>query len=524
MYDCPRKTLADAHLGTQSILLRLAYTFQIDSANVNSMTVEKPQLDAFLNAAAQAAKVIHETVGRDGFIHVFSHLDADGIAAAGIMGKTLFRLDARFRLRITQWVDEKIISEIVADKPELVILTDFGSGYLNLLNEKIPHFKVLILDHHQVAGTTENSNFVQVNPHLHGMDGATEVSGSGVAYFVAKAVDPRNVNLSPLALVGALGDMQDRYEQRKLGGLNELIVQDAVAANLVKVEKDLTFFGRETRQIHKTLSSTTNPFIPGLSGEEDKAYAFIRSVGIEPKVGDKWRALRDLSEEEKKRLCSALADYLLSKGLHYEVTNLIGYIYVLASEEPRTPLRDAREFAVVLNSTGRMNRPSLGIAICMGDRSTALEEANTVLEGYRKDINKYLSWVMEKPERLKELENIYVVNGEDFVNEKVIGTISSILITSLLNIEKPLLAYAKVEGEGVAKFSARTTDIAIRKGVNLGEVMRIAAEQVAGKGGGHNIAAGGQSPLDKVDDFVKIANDLIGKQLKGEKIGSNNNT
>jgi len=487
------------------------------------MSTELTSTDAFLASAAQAAKVIHETVQKDGFIHIFSHLDADGVAAAGIMGKALFRLDARFRIRITQWVDEKIIGEIVADKPELVILTDFGSGYLDLLNQKVPNFKVLILDHHQVTGAAQNSNFVHVNPHLHGIEGATDVSGSGVAYFVARAVDARNVDLAPIALVGALGDMQDRHDQRKLGGLNAKIVEDAVNAKLVLVEKDLTFFGRETRPIHRTLSTTTNPFLPGISGEEDKSLAFLSSLDIKLKDGDKWRALRDLSEEEKKRLCSALADYLLSKGLHYEVTNLIGHIYILSSEEPRTPLRDAREFAVVLNSTGRMDRPSLGIAVCMGDRSAALEEANKVLEEYRKDINKYLSWVMEKPERLKELQNIYVVNGEDFINEKIIGTISSIMMTSLPNIEKPLVAYAKVAGEGVAKFSARTTDIGVRKGVNLGVAMRIAAEQFAGKGGGHNIAAGAQAPLDKVENFVEVVNDLVGKQLKGEKVGSNNN-
>ena len=487
------------------------------------MSTELTSTDAFLASAAQAAKVIHETVQKDGFIHIFSHLDADGVAAAGIMGKALFRLDARFRIRITQWVDEKIIGEIVADKPELVILTDFGSGYLDLLNQKVPNFKVLILDHHQVTGAAQNSNFVHVNPHLHGIDGATDVSGSGVAYFVARAVDARNVDLAPIALVGALGDMQDRHDQRKLGGLNAKIVEDAVNAKLVLVEKDLTFFGRETRPIHRTLSTTTNPFLPGISGEEDKSLAFLSSLDIKLKDGDKWRALRDLSEEEKKRLCSALAEYLLSKGLHYEVTNLIGHIYILSSEEPRTPLRDAREFAVVLNSTGRMDRPSLGIAVCMGDRSAALEEANKVLEEYRKDINKYLSWVMEKPERLKELQNIYVVNGEDFINEKIIGTISSIMMTSLPNIEKPLVAYAKVAGEGVAKFSARTTDIGVRKGVNLGVAMRIAAEQFAGKGGGHNIAAGAQAPLDKVENFVEVVNDLVGKQLKGEKVGNNNN-
>ena len=486
------------------------------------MTVEQNPPAAFLKSATEAAKAIIETVDKDGFIHVFSHLDADGIAAAGIIGKALLRLDARFRVRITQWVDEKIIGEIIADKPQLVILTDFGSGYLELLDEKVPDFKILILDHHQIIGKTDNENFIQVNPHLHGIDGATEVSGSGVAYFVVKAVNSNNVDLSPIALVGALGDMQDKREQRQLGGLNESIVRDAVAANLVRVEKDLTFFGRETRPIHRALSATTSPFIPGLSGEEDACVAFLSKLDIKLKDGEKWRALRDLTEEEKKRLSSALAEHLLSKGLHLEVANLIGNVYVLEREEPWTPLRDAREFALLLNSTGRLDRPSLGISICMGDRNAALEEANRVLEDYKKSINKYLGWVLEKPERIKELENVYVINGENFINEKIIGTISSILINSVAHPEKPLIAFANVENEGLAKFSARTTEAALSRGVNLGDVMQ-AAKEFGGKGGGHNVAAGAQVPLDQVDNFVKTANDLVGKQLKGEHVGSHDN-
>ena len=487
------------------------------------MATQQNSIDLFLASAAEASKVILDTVQKDGLIHVFSHLDADGIAAAGIMGKTLFRLDAKFRVRITPQLDEKIIDGIVADKPKLTIFTDFGSGNLDLLNKKIPNFKVLILDHHQINDDSKNENFVQVNPHVFGIDGATEVSGSGVAYFVAKAVNRANVDLAPVALVGALGDMQDKYDQRSLCCLNEIIVNDAVAAGLIKVEKDLTFFGRETRPIHRTLATTTNPFIPGLSGEEDKALVFLANLDIPIKQGEKWRALRDLTEDEKKRLCSALADHLLSKGLHLEVENLIGYIYVLTSEEPNTALRDAREFAVVLNSTGRMDRPSLGIAICMGDRKAALEESNKILEDYRKSINKYLGWVAEKPERMRELQNIYVINGENFINEKIVSTVSSIIVSGLTNNEKALIAFANVEKEQAAKFSARTTETAIRKGVNLGTVMRLASEKFGGKGGGHNIAAGAQVPLDKVEEFVKTVDELVGKQLRGEKVGSNNN-
>lgn len=482
------------------------------------MALGEKQVADFLGSAAQAAKTILETVKEDGAIYAFSHLDADGVAAAGIIGKALFRLDAKFRIRITQWIDEKIVGEILSEKPQLIIFTDFGSGYIDLLNEKVASFKIIILDHHQVI-CKESANFVHVNPHLHGIDGARDVSGSGVAYFVAKAIDKVNVDLAPVAVVGALGDLQDKYDQRKLGGVNEKIVEDATSAGLLTVEKDLIFFGRETRPIHRTLASTTNPFIPGISGEEDKSLAFLASLDIKPRHGEKWRALRDLSEDEKKKLCSALADYLLSKGLRYEVANLIGHVYILNQEEPWTPLRDAREFAVLLNATGRMDKPSLGVSVCMGDRGSALEAANKVLEEYRRAINKYLGWVMEKPERMKEFENIYVVYGENFIEDKIVGAISSILSTSLPNPEKPLIAYANVEEEDLAKFSARTIDIVTNKGVNLGEVMQVAAEKCGGNGGGHNIAAGAQVPMEKIDTFIKLVNELVGRQLRGERVG-----
>ena len=484
------------------------------------MTPTDSQVADFLKSATEAARTIRETVEENGLIHVFSHLDADGIAAAGIIGKALLRLDARFRIRVTQWIEEKII-EVLSDKPQLIVFTDLGSGYIDLLSDKLANFKVVILDHHQTVGEQPPS-FVHVNPHLHGIDGARDISGAGVTYFVAKAIDKANIDSAAIATVGALADMQDKYEQRTLGGMNEKIVEDATKAGFLTVEKDLVFFGRETRPIHRTLASTTNPFIPGISGEEDKSLAFLASLGIKTRNEDKWRALRDLSDEEKKKLCSALADYLLSKGLRYEVSNLIGNVYVLNLEEPWTPLRDAREFGVLLNATGRMDKASLGVAVCMGDRGAALEQANKVLEDYRKNINKYLGWVMEKPERMKELDNIYVIYGENFINDKIVGAISSILSSGLPNTEKPLIAFANVEDQGVAKISARTVEAVVNRGINLGDIMQAAAEKCQGKGGGHNIAAGAQVPLENINTFIEVVNDLIGKKLKGDQIAGGN--
>lgn len=483
------------------------------------MAIDESASNAFTSDASEAAKLISTCVSEDGFIHVVSHLDADGLAAAGVIGKALFRLGARFRVRIQQWVDEKIVSEVTSDKPALTILTDLGSGYLNVLNERLSDHRIIVLDHHEPVGEAA-ANVFQVNPHLRGIDGSKDVSGAGVAYSVARELDDGNTDLAAIAVVGALGDLQDKYAQRALGGLNEKMVADAVTAGCLRVEKDLMFFGRETRPIHKALAYTTSPFIPGISGEEDKGLAFLVSLGIKPKDGDKWRALRDLSEEEKRKLCSELSDHLISKGYPGDVLSLVGSVYTLVKEEPWTPLRDAREFSVLLNGTGRMEKAGLGVAVCMGDRGSALEQAEAVLGEYRQTITRYLGWLMEEPSRIDELKSIYVVRGGDFINEKVIGTLSSILSTSLPKPEKPIIAFAAVADEEVVKVSARTLDMLTSKGLNLGEIMRVAAEKFGGIGGGHDIAAGAQVPLKDAEDFVKLVDELVGRWTEKIEAGS----
>jgi RecJ-like exonuclease len=81
-----------------------------------------------------------------------------------------------------------------------------------------------------------------------------------------------------------------------------------------------------------------------------------------------------------------------------------------------------------------------------------------------------------------------------------------------------LIAYSSVEGEDIAKISARTSDTVTSRGLNLGEIMQVAAERFLGKGGGHNVAAGAQVPMEDIDDFIRTVNELVGKQLKGEGI------
>ena len=484
------------------------------------MSVSKQQIAGLTKDAAEAADLIHDHIKKGDVIHLSSHIDADGLSAAGIMGKALLRAGGKFRLRLERWMDEKVAERIAQENAALTIFTDMGSGYLDLLGAALVNKDVIILDHHQPI-TEVPSGFVQVNPHIHEIDGTRGISGSGVAYFAAKALNKKNSDLACIAVVGALGDMQDKNKERKLGGANKTIVEDAVKSGLLEVENDLLFFGRETRPIHQALARTTNPFIPEISSEEDKSLAFLINLGIKPKRNEKWRALRDLSAEEKKKLLSAIADHLVSKGLPGDlVFDLVGEVYTLTHEEPWTPLRDAREFSVLLNATGRMDKPGLGTAICMGDRKKCLEEAQAVIQEYRRTITKYLRWVTEKPGRLEQLENIYVVRGDGFIDEKVLSPVCSILSTTLTRLGKPIIAYATISGEEQVKVSSRGSESLIQNGLNLGNIMQVAAEKYSGRGGGHDVAAGAQVPIKDVDAFIKLVDDLVKKQLAGEQIGS----
>jgi RecJ-like exonuclease len=478
------------------------------------MVNDGQQIKDLLEEAYKAAETILEHVEKDNLIAVYSHMDADGISAAGIMGAALARLEAKFRVRIERWFDKKVAEEISSERDSLPILTDMGSGYLDILSKAMRGKTLVILDHHQQNGEPAES-FVHVNPQNFGIDGARDLSGAGTAYLTAKAISGDNEDLAALAVVGSLGDLQDKHEDRSLGGANSLIVDDAVKLGLLKVETDLLLFGRETRPIHKALAYTSSPFIPGISGEEDKSLAFLMQLGIKLKEDDRWRALRDLSQEEKRKIFSGISDYLASRGYRLDTTlSLIGSVYILIKEEPWTPLRDAREFALLLNATGRTGKPGLGVAICMGDRGRCLEEAHQALEEYRKRINESLRWIDEHPDRLEEMECIYVLHGGQTIDERMISAVSTILSTNLPKPQKPIIAYSVVPDEGLIKISARTTDDVTRKGLNLGEIMRVAAERFSGKGGGHNVAAGAQVPIKEREEFLKFVDELIGEEMK----------
>jgi len=444
-------------------------------------------------------------------LRILTHSDADGIAAGAILSLTARRLGLSFKTTCEKRLDEDTVKAVAADSPPIVLLSDIGSGYLDMIKEHLSGSDVIVLDHH-LPVEAEAPNLVHVNPLIHGLDGARGVSGAGVAYFFSRLVDRRNVEFSTLGIVGALADQQDKGEKKALLGLNKRIEAEAMEAGLLETTIDLIFYGYETRPLARAIAYTTIPFIPGLSGREDRCLAFLKEAGIELKREGRWRALRDLSDEEKQTLFSSLSKHLIYEGCDSDsVYDLIGTIYTLTAEEAWTPMRDGREYSSLLNACARMEKPGLGLSLCLGDRDAAMKEAEGTLEDYRRQIAEYLDWVREGG-RIKEMENIYALPAEADVNDRIIGVVASILLSmGILKSPKPIIAWARAD-KGLVKVSARGTEDIAAAGVDLGAVMMEAAKGFEGRGGGHDIAAGAYIPEEREEAFLELVDDLVGKQ------------
>jgi single-stranded-DNA-specific exonuclease len=469
------------------------------------------------------AKRAAETISRASSVTVASHIDADGISAAAIASVALDRASKRSDALFFKKLDNDALRSLRATGSDVVWFTDLGSGSL----AKIEGIRAVVSDHHALDPATKScgkdgqmrltdfSTISHVNPQVHGISGANELSGSGSTFLTALALSPENIDLARLAVLGAIGDLQDQ-RTRRLEGLNRLILEAAETGGFVEETEDIRFFGRETRPIHKLLEFSSDPFIPRISGNEEGALSFLLELGIELKDGDSWRTWTDLSRTEKDRIVGELKDHLLAMKRRPEtVERLTGQVYVLKKEPRGMPVRDAKEFATLLNACGRHGRAEVGFRICKGDRGDALSEGQALLRDHRSAISRALAWA--KGSGVIRMKNIQFFDAGDEIEDTIVGTVAGMLLGSEgSDRTAPMVAFAEsteYSEEPSVKASARGTQELVSKGMDLSVAIRSAAEKVGGVGGGHNIAAGATVPTKRKEEFLDALDSIVGKQL-----------
>ena len=453
-----------------------------------------------------AASSLLRLARNGGRVIVITHIDADGLCSGSIVYSALMRRGANVTLRTVPDLGPETIEELAAQKYDFFVFTDLASTLVPELESSFGD-RFMVIDHHQVPAEDSSKPGV-FNAWAFGYDGGTEACSSAMAYLLASTIDPANRDLSLLSVVGALADRQDSGPGRSLTGLNRHAAEEAQAAGLLSISKDLMFTGRETRPIHESIALTSSPFLKGLTGSKDAVLAFLHNSGFALKDGASWRTMASLSPEEKMKLTELIAASLGSdEGATEALASLVGEAYTFEYEDSFTPLRDAREFGTLLNSCGRMGSSGVGISVCLGDRSDALSAAMKILSEYRSGINKALEGLTSEPGRLDLHESLLFIRGDGLIDEKLLGPVISILSSSPEYRDKVLVGRA-LSGETKLKISCRVGDSYPRE-VNLGLIMREVAEQVDGVGGGHAMAAGAKIPLEKSDQFSSLVAGMV---------------
>jgi RecJ-like exonuclease len=447
------------------------------------------QQHSLLNRAEEAYKLLKEHLDQDHVVRVISHNDADGMSAAGVICNAVAREKGKFHVTIVPRLKEEVLDKLNQEKYELFFFSDMGSAWTKRIGKLKGN--AIIADHHQTMDSAEEQDgVVHINPHLFGLDGTRDVSGSGVTYLAVRPM--KHYELAGLAMVGAFGDMQGN---ENLTGVNHTIMQEGIKNDVIEKKDGLKASFLNDQPIFKSLSYTFLPPLPGISGNLDGSRAFLERIGIS--YGIKFP---DLSNEEKDILKTELVKIN---------PDIFGKTYQINNETP--PLRNIDDYSQILDACGKNKEYGYGLSICLGDREDSLKEGMSLLKKYQDTIIKGIEWITR--ERSREMDHIQYIYTEDKNIKSFMGTLANIgLDLKLFNPEKPVLALSRMDP--LIKVSGRTTMEITEKGVNLGQALEQAANSYGGAGGGHTIAAGAVVPQNNKDNFLNLVDDIVKSQLE----------
>lgn len=449
------------------------------------MTQKKQR--SLLNRGDEACKILKEHLDKGDIIRIISHNDADGLSAAGMIGKAISTRNGQFHISIISRLTDNFIKKLSNERYQIFFFCDMGSANLPALSRL--HGNVIIADHHQPTDSTIDTNIIHVNPHLFGFDGSRELSASGAAYLIIRGLEK---SLASFALVGAFGDMQYFNE---FIGMNRFIMEEGLKNGSVQTHEDLRIASRYDEPLYKALASTFNPILPGITANIEGSKEFLEKIGVSYAI-----RFQDLAAEEKDTLKNELIKIN---------PDIFGQVFT----DKRLPLtiRYLSDFAKLLDACGKNKEYGLAIGICLGEEEKSLEKALNLQRKYREDIIKGLEWI--KRERPKKMEHIQYIYTKEKALKGVMGTIASISFSlGLSDPNLPILALSRMDNQ--VKVSARATQNMIKKGVDLGRALRDASSNFGGTGGGHDIAAGAMIPYRELENFLRLVDNIIGTQKK----------
>ncbi len=533
------------------------------------------------------AKSLAARVKRARSVAIFSHIDADGVSSAAIAYRAVERLGVDPKVHFLKSLNEKEIKLINSSSEDLIWICDLGAGSY----KSIDRSRAIITDHHHIFGSGQS--FLEffggmdnmLNPVEFGFEGSTHLSGAGCTYFVARELDPANVDLAYLAIVGAVGDLQDRKARRLEGPLHTSVIEDALGTGVLQVvEDDLPFFGWVTRTAVAMIAFSNDLKAIGWECTFSEVSQMFKSYGVNTFRGRRDLSIKDenlskfyswseLENGSRNILKVALRNSLQDMGKDPAILDgMLGDVYLFPSYPVGSASREAKEFATMLNASGRYLRSKseagptgsiveqqaadgdergegfqgeLIIKACL-DPVSFSSDAMARLGNHRDNLKKGMG----------EIHSIVPMNHIQYIKGRMSGqdnknrskytltaedTILGIIVGMALDQkpngdgarlsvrdDMPLIALTDVSPDSLeedvtvqgrngpsgerVKVSGRMKRELVDRGVHLGEAMKQAALKVKGVGGGHDVAAGATIPKRRMKAFLDALDEEIGGQ------------
>lgn len=424
-------------------------------------------------------------------ILIVSHFDTDGITSAAIFGRCLKKLDKSFSFNIVKSLEREFIERLEGDK--VIVFLDLASGSLEELAKKTN--QVYVIDHHEINLELYNSlptNIKILNPHI---ISGEEMSSSCLTYLVSRELAKKDSGSANLAVIGMVGDIMET----KIGPLANTILSDAD----LTIKKGLLLYP-STRPLNKALEYCSNPFIPGVTGNQYGALDLLREAAIEfTRKG--YKSLMELNEEEMQRLVTAIA---LRMPDAEKMKNFIGNLFLVKFFNR---LEDARELSALINACSRMGESNTALFFCMGNENAKKQAESTYIR-YKQSLIEALNHVSNNPKI--EGKQYVIMNAKDKIQDTIIGTVASIMSMSALYKEGTIIitmAYNQDKIKVSCRISGREK---IEESLNLKDIMKEITELIGGESGGHKLAAGCVIDKEKESAFIE----LVKKKLDFEII------
>jgi len=416
-------------------------------------------------------------------IQIISHFDTDGITSAAIMIKTLKKLDKAFSVKIVKNLDEKTIQNL--SRKKITIFLDLASNSLNYI-KKSKLENVFIIDHHEVTQEIPENVYI-INPEL---DSKEKISASGLTYLFCKELTP-NKESAKLAILGMIGDCLEK-------NIDKINNQILIEAETVKKRGLLIY--PSTRPINRVLEYSSNPYIPGITGNTEEVLNLLRTIGLTPKNG-KYKSIIELDEKEMSKLITSILLLKLQTGNN----EIVGDIFLI---KIFNKLEDARELSAMINACSRLGESETALQFCM-EIQKARKKAEALHIKYKQILMSGLEYASNISEKIKG-KGYIIINTKDNVKDTVIGTITSILSNSLI-YEQGTIIIGMAYDKDKIKISSRNVG---RSGKNVRIVLSDVISKIGGEVGGHEFAAGCIIEKQKEQEFI----DNIKKNFEIEKI------